>query len=557
MSGLAASVMAAPVMALPGIVVPGVGGACSAAATALGPTGAAGVCQVAGAAAGAAGSAASQVAGDGISSVLGDLGHWVADGAAWLLGQIGAVIGSSTSIDLGASWFTAHYATMAELAGVVIVPLLLLGIIQSVYRQNLSALLRSVLVNVPLAILLTAVAVQLVQLGLSVTDALSAAVAHGAGLDAGTFMSSVVTGLSDSSAAGIPGVPTFVLFLGALAVVVGAVLVWVELLILAAAVYVAVLFLPLALASLAWPAIAHWCRRLVDTLVALILGKFVIVSVLSLAAGALAGSVGATPSGVTAGTAGSGGGGFTAVLGGAALLLLSAFAPWALFRLLPFVEAGAVGHLEGLSQRAHQTATVPMRGLAQTAMKRMGNRAVASGGAALAGGALGGGGGGGVGGGGGGAGGDGSPGPGPDLGPSSVESTGVGTVAPPGSGVPMYDIHAGVTDGMKEKGFDDPNRPGIGAESGSASGSLSDPAGTSLEPVSGLSTSWSPASTPPGADRAGVIYAPPAGPGLVPLPRQTAALYDDYLGRDEVGPTLVTRPRTDITQPGQSDPTGG
>ena len=507
MSGLAASVMAAPVMALPGIVVPGVGGACSAAATALGPTGAAGVCQVAGAAAGAAGSAASQVAGDGISSVLGDLGHWVADGAAWLLGQIGAVIGSSTSIDLGASWFTAHYATMAELAGVVIVPLLLLGIIQSVYRQNLSALLRSVLVNVPLAILLTAVAVQLVQLGLSVTDALSAAVAHGAGLDAGTFMSSVVTGLSDSSAAGIPGVPTFVLFLGALAVVVGAVLVWVELLIRAAAVYVAVLFLPLALASLAWPAIAHWCRRLVDTLVALILGKFVIVSVLSLAAGALAGSVGATPSGVTAGTAGSGGGGFTAVLGGAALLLLSAFAPWALFRLLPFVEAGAVGHLEGLSQRAHQTATVPMRGLAQTAMKRMGNRAVASGGAALAGGALGGGGGGGVGGGGGGAGGDGSPEPGPDLGPSSVESTGVGTVAPPGSGVPMYDIHAGVTDGMKEKGFDDPNRPGIGAESGSASGSLSDPAGTSLEPVSGLSTSWSPASTPPGADRAGVITA--------------------------------------------------
>ena len=63
----------------------------------------------------------------------------------------------------------------------------------------------------------------------------------------------------------------------------------------AAAVYVAVLFLPLALASLAWPAIAHWCRRLVDTLVALVLGKFVIVSVLSLAAGALAGGTGRRP----------------------------------------------------------------------------------------------------------------------------------------------------------------------------------------------------------------------------------------------------------------------
>jgi len=73
----------------------------------------------------------------------------------------------------------------------------------------------------------------------------------------------------------------------------------------------------------------------VDTLVALILGKFVIVSVLSLAAGALAGAGGA------------GGGGFTAVLGGAALLMLSAFAPWALFRLIPFLEAGAVAISKG------------------------------------------------------------------------------------------------------------------------------------------------------------------------------------------------------------------
>ncbi len=126
---------------------------------------------------------------------------------------------------------------------------------------------------------------------------MSSAVAHGAGLDTGHFMASVLTGLSAGSAAGQPSAPAFVLFLGALAVVVGAVLVWVELLVRAAAVYVAVLFLPLALASLAWPAIAHWCRRLVDTLVALILGKFVIVSVLSLAAGALAGGTGSAPSG--------------------------------------------------------------------------------------------------------------------------------------------------------------------------------------------------------------------------------------------------------------------
>ena len=107
------------------------------------------------------------------------------------------------------------------------------------------------------------------------------------------------------------------------------------------------------------------------------MGKFVIVSVLSLAAGALAGGTGSgSPGGsgspVSPGSPGaghSGGGGFAAVLGGAALLLFAAFAPWALFRLLPFLEAGAVGHLESLSHRAHQSAGAPARGLARAAMR--------------------------------------------------------------------------------------------------------------------------------------------------------------------------------------------
>ena len=233
----------------------------------------------------------SQLAGFGVDSVLNAVGGWVTDGASWLLTQIGAVIANTTTVDLGASWFVANYQTMMALAGVVIVPMLLLGIMQAVYRQSGSMLIRSVLVNVPLALMLTAVAIKLVSLGLAVTDAMSGAVSHGTGLEAGHFLSSVSLGLSGSGTAQ-PTVPTFVLFIAGLVVVFGALMVWVELLIRSAAIYVAVLFLPLVLASLAWPAIAHWCRRLVDTLVALILGKFVIVAVLSLAAGALAGGAG-------------------------------------------------------------------------------------------------------------------------------------------------------------------------------------------------------------------------------------------------------------------------
>jgi hypothetical protein len=523
---------------------------CSSAAAALAGAGLGPVCQIASGVGSAAGSAVSSVAGFGVDSVLNSLGSWVADGAAWLLSQIGSVLGQTTGIDLGAPWFTAHYATMAELSGIVIVPMLLVGIIQSIYRQNASMLVRSVLVNVPLAVLLTAVAVKLVQLGLAVTDAMSAAVAHGSGLDTGHFMSAVTLDLSGAQAAGQTGAPAFVLFLGALAVVCGAVMVWVELLIRASAVYVAVLFLPLALASLAWPAIAHWSRRLADTLVALILGKFVIVSVLSLAAGALATGTASGPS--AAGPAGPGaGGGFAAVLGGAALLLLSAFAPWALFRLLPFVEAGAVGHLEGLGQRARHAVSTPAKGLALDAMRMVNAGALAGSAAGSAGGAMGravrgslapattsgpGTGGGSVQ-----PGKNGGPSPngppgrpagGPDLGPSSAALTGVGTTEPPGHGIPMWPIHpeASIPGRLAAEGVFDDEGP--------------TPMSAATSPVVSSVILGSP---PPGHERPGL--ASPLRPTegargseLRPLPRQSAAMHADFLGFDHLGPKLVTTP---------------
>jgi hypothetical protein len=107
---------------------------------------------------------------------------------------------------------------------------------------------------------------------------------------------------------------------------------------------VAVLFLPLALATMVWPAVSHWCRRLADTLVALILSKLVIAAVLALAVGALAGGLGV-------GATGSDGGGFAAVVSGIALLIIATLSPFTLLRLIPAVEAGAVSHLESARHR--------------------------------------------------------------------------------------------------------------------------------------------------------------------------------------------------------------
>jgi hypothetical protein len=281
----------------------------------------------------------SSILGAGAGDVLSAIASGVADGAGWLLGQIGGVMTSTTSIDLGASWFKSHYEVMVGLAAIVLVPLLLASVIQAIYHQSVSGLLRAALVHLPLALLLGAVAIQLVQLALAATDALSTAVSSTSSGDISSALSALASTLAGQAAGGNPA-PTFVVLVGALFVSFGALLLWVELLVRAAAVYVATLFFPLAMASLVWPAISQWCRRLVETVAALVLSKFVIVAVLSLAIGAL----------------GTGDGSIASELAGGALLLLAGFAPFTLLRLVPMVESGAAHQLEGVRHRAQQAA---------------------------------------------------------------------------------------------------------------------------------------------------------------------------------------------------------
>ena len=305
-------------------------------------------------------SAAGAVAGAGVGAVFQGLTKWVVDGAVWLVAQIGSVLTATTSVDVGAPWFRSHYQVMLALLGVVVLPMLLGSVVQAVLRQDATTLLRSFLVHLPLAMVLAGGAVKTVQLALAATDALSSFVSASAGADLHRALSGVGTALAASAAA--PGIPAFVALLGALLVVLGALALWVELLVRAAAVYVAVLFLPLALASLVWPAVSHWCRRLVEVLAALILSKFLIVAILSLAVGALASGA--------SGSAGSAGASLRAVLAGAALLSMAAFSPYALLRLIPMAEAGAVGHLEGVRHRAQHVATTVPRSAAAFALRQ-------------------------------------------------------------------------------------------------------------------------------------------------------------------------------------------
>ena len=84
-----------------------------------------------------------------------------------------------------------------------------------------------------------------------------------------------------------PGIPLFGVFLGAIVLAIGAFVLWLEMIIRDAAIYICVFFLPLTFVAMIWPATSRWARRLVELLVAIILAKFVIVAILSLATAAI------------------------------------------------------------------------------------------------------------------------------------------------------------------------------------------------------------------------------------------------------------------------------
>jgi type IV secretion system protein TrbL len=263
--------------------------------------------------------------------VLSAMADAVSAAAVWLMDQIGGVITATTTPLVGAVWFKERYQVMLRLALVLLLTFLLAGVVQAVLRQDPGLLLRAVVIHLPLAVVLACSAVQLVQLSISVTDQLSATVAGGDGQDVAAFMRSMAADLGYLAGAA----PPFIGFFVALVVVAGGFLVWLELVVRSAAVDAATLFLPLALATMVWPAAASVARRLVDVLAALVLSKLVVVGVLSLGTAALAGNHG-----------------FAGLVTGAALLLLATLSPAALLRLIPVAEFAAVTHLAGAGRRA-------------------------------------------------------------------------------------------------------------------------------------------------------------------------------------------------------------
>ena len=268
----------------------------------------------------------------GFAAGLTALGAWVLGGAKAALQETEKEIGRTTSPRLQTTWFSSRYWRVAGLAALLTLPFLFAAALQALIRSDLSLLARAAFGYLPLALLAVSIAAPLTMLVLAASDEMCTIVSSasgGAGVGFLKAFGGVTGGLSV-----VDGSPFLAFLTGAL--LAGAALaVSLELLVREAAVYVVVLMLPLAFAAMVWPARRIWAVRAIETLAALILAKFAIVAVLSLAGGALDS------------------GGASGMFAGTALVMLAAFSPFVLFRLLPFAElAGAAsGALRGEGTR--------------------------------------------------------------------------------------------------------------------------------------------------------------------------------------------------------------
>ncbi len=275
--------------------------------------------------------------GQGISNFgLSLITPWVLDGTRSALQEVAHIINAATAPDVTSRWFTGEYWRVAALATMLTLPFIFAASLQALMRSEPALILKAIFGYLPLAMIGIGIATPVVMLLLSATDEMCGIVSATASTGGAAFLSSVAVKLGANFS--LEGSAFFAVVVG-LFTLFAALMLTLELLVREASVYIVVLMLPLAFAAMVWPARKVWAVRVVELLISLILAKFVIVSVLSLAGAALGSGDGVSP-----------------ILTAMTLVMLSTLAPWALMRFLPFTEvaAAAAGGLRLEAQRPMQ-----------------------------------------------------------------------------------------------------------------------------------------------------------------------------------------------------------
>ncbi|HXA27661.1 MAG TPA: hypothetical protein VN193_02845 [Candidatus Angelobacter sp.] len=251
--------------------------------------------------------------------------HWLADGAASVLGDVVQAADRTLTADLGPRSFLAgRLQPMLGLVGGIALLFLLVTVGHALVRGDPALIVSALLVRLPVAFGATTVLLFLTGTAVAAVDQATTWVLGGSLQQSSAQF---IKDLGDAYTSDHSGSSLGVVALCALGTILVGILLYIELAVRTAVIYLAVLFMPLALAASVWQGAGRMARRLADVLVTAILAKFVILVSLSLAAGLLADAVASDRPG-----------GFGRLVVGLIVVFLAAGAPMVLLGLVSHAE---------------------------------------------------------------------------------------------------------------------------------------------------------------------------------------------------------------------------
>ena len=230
-----------------------------------------------------AGNAAGSIADSAFSDIAKDFGNAAGDAVNWLWGQISG----ATAVSLTGSAMTRDLAIVSTLAVVVATGLFLIQIIASVLRRDGSGLARAVK-GLLVAFMGSVAAIAVTTLLLAAVDALSAGFVQAA---TGDSMSQMGTAILSATAITAATNPAIVLVL-ALIVLGAVIVVWGAMMVRKLLIIVTAVFAPLAFAGATADISTAWVRRWIETMVALIVSKLILVIIFVIGLGVLTDGLG-------------------------------------------------------------------------------------------------------------------------------------------------------------------------------------------------------------------------------------------------------------------------
>ncbi|MER5865692.1 hypothetical protein [Kitasatospora sp. NPDC002040] len=254
----------------------------------------------------------------GITDPLGSLAKGCAQAAAYVVRSLSGAIDGTTQVDFTNAAFLQQYAVVFAGSTVITLVLWLLAVTKRAVRGvSLATAISEAIGFLWLTVIASAFTPLILYTLVSATDGLTNAISAGTKSDTGTYLGGFADTLEKGS---IGGGPLILIIISLVAVLAAAVL-WIELLIRAAMLYVGALLGTAVYAGLVDKQLWKHVRRWAGVMLAVDLAKPIIVIILGLA-GAVATGAGASDD-------------FSKVLSGLAILFLSIFASAAVYRFVP------------------------------------------------------------------------------------------------------------------------------------------------------------------------------------------------------------------------------